>query len=84
MTNFIISFSDNGLGLKSFLNEEIGRLKKHLNEQINNKSLPHHLAERTEKVIQKLDEFSRTPITEQMVQDVFYIQDLAGEMNKDG
>ena len=27
LTNFITSFSDNGLGLKCFMNEELGRLK---------------------------------------------------------
>ncbi len=30
LTNYIVSFSDNGLGLKSFLNEEISRLKKEI------------------------------------------------------
>lgn len=84
LTNFIVSFSDNGLGLKSFLNEEIGRLKGQLNKRVENKNLPHHLIERTQKVVTKLDEFSKRPITEQMVQDIFYIQDLVGEMSKDG
>jgi hypothetical protein len=28
LTNYITSFSDNGLGLKMFMNEEIGRLKE--------------------------------------------------------
>ena len=30
LTNYITSFSDNGLALKSFVNEEVGRLKDHL------------------------------------------------------
>ena len=30
LTNYITSFSDNGLGLKSFMNEELGRLKNEL------------------------------------------------------
>ena len=34
LTNYIISFSDNGLGLKSFLNEEVGRLKKAVQLQL--------------------------------------------------
>jgi len=84
LTNFIVSFSDNGLGLKSFLNEEIGRLKTNLNKQLEDGDLPKHLSERTQKVIQRLNKFSKTPITEQMVQDVFYIQDLVGEMAKNG
>ena len=28
LTNYIISFSDNGLGLKSFVNEELGSFKE--------------------------------------------------------
>ena len=84
LTNFIVSFSDNGLGLKSFLNEEIGRLKTELNQTIQNGKLPAHLTERSKKVVDRLDNFAKTPITEQMVQDVFYIQDLVGEISKNG
>jgi len=84
LTNFIVSFSDNGLGLKSFLNEEIGRLKTELNQSIENRKLPLHIVERSQKVVERLDDFSKTPITEQIVQDVFYIQDLVGEITKNG
>ena len=84
LTNFIVSFSDNGLGLKSFLNEEIGRLKTELNESIQNRKLPPHIVERSQKVVERLDDFSKTPITEQVVHDVFYIQDLVGEITKNG
>ena len=84
LTNFIVSFSDNGLGLKSFLNEEIGRLKTELNQSIQNRKLPLHIVERSQKVVERLDDFSKTPITEQVVQDVFYIQDLVGEITKNG
>jgi len=84
LTNFIVSFSDNGLGLKSFLNEEIGRLKTELNQTIQNGKLPAHLTERSKKVVDRLDNFAKTQITEQMVQDVFYIQDLVGEISKNG
>lgn len=34
LTNYIVSFSDNGVGLKSYLNEEIGRLKNAVNTVI--------------------------------------------------
>ena len=84
LTNFIISFSDNGLGLKSFLNEELGRLKKEMVFLIETKKVPEAYKEKSQKVLNKLDGFSCTPITKQMVQDVFYIQDLIGEVSKDG
>ena len=84
LTNYIVSFSDNGLALKSFLNEEVGRLKILLKEVIgrnSTKSKPQRL-ENTKKVLQKLESFSKTKITESLVRDVFYIQDLAHEVSK--
>ncbi len=81
LTNYIVSFSDNGLGLKSFLNEEIGRLKSVLKESIDNK-LSGTTNKKTEMVLQKLETFSKKQITEDLVKDVFYIQDLAHEVSK--
>ena len=77
LTNYITSFSDNGLGLKSFMNEEVGRLKDQvtlLSETI--------YKDKLSKVKDKLDGFARQPITKQMVEDVFYIQDLIAEISK--
>jgi len=82
LTNYITSFSDNGLGLKSFLNEEIGRLKVVLNAAASKSNIDRQLAENTKKVIIKLESFSKKQITEQLVRDIFYIQDLAYEVNK--
>ena len=84
MTNYIVSFSDNGLGLKSFLNEEISRLKKEigiLTENTKNTKNDAFLA-KLERVLDKLGSFSKKPITEQVVKDVFYIQDLIEEVKK--
>ena len=82
LTNYITSFSDNGLGLKSFLNEEIGRLKEVLTSVSNNENTDKQISENTKKVVEKLQSFSKKPITEQTVRDVFYIQDLAYEVTK--
>ena len=81
--NYIISFSDNGLGLKSFLNEEISRLKK----EVDNLSLNEKIAKneaflaKTKQVLNKLETYSKVPITEDIVKDIFYIQDLVLEVN---
>tara|TARA_Y100000034_G_scaffold117396_1_gene156775 strand:+ start:281 stop:1096 length:816 start_codon:yes stop_codon:yes gene_type:complete len=82
LTNFITSFSDNGLGLKSFMNEELGRLKKEMVSLIEADNVSEAYKERGQKVLNKLDAFSCTPINEEMVKDVFYIQDLIAEFNK--
>ena len=84
LTNYIISFSDNGLGLKTFLNEEISRLKKEVGECINNDKIAKNEAflGDTQRVLDKLESFSKTPITEKMVREIFYIQDLILEVKR--
>ena len=82
LTNYIISFSDNGLGLKSFLNEEIGRLKdavdKHLLEGSRSSN-----KENFQKLKHKLINYAQQPIDAKMIEEVFYIQDLIAEISKD-
>jgi hypothetical protein len=77
LTNYITSFSDNGLGLKGFMNEEIGRLK----QEIDSVSETKYSNELT-KVKEKLESYSKTPLTEDIVKEVFYIQDLIAEIKK--
>jgi len=81
LTNYIVSFSDNGVGLKSFLNEEIGRLKSAVEQQII-ESHNDAKKENFKKVKTKLDNYTQTPINQQMVEEVFYIQDLIAEVSK--
>ena len=84
LTNYIVSFSDNGLGLKSFLNEEISRLKDEIGLITKNGKNPEKTALTTnlERVLEKLESFSKQPITEKVVKDVFYIQDLIEEVKR--
>jgi hypothetical protein len=82
LTNFITSFSDNGLGLKCFMNEELGRLKNEMAFLLEADNVSETYKQRGQKVLNKLDTFSCTPINEEMVKDVFYIQDLIAEFNK--
>ena len=81
LTNYIVSFSDNGVGLKCFLNEEIGRLKTAVTQRIVESSNdPNN--ENFKKVKVKLDNYAQTPINQQMVEEIFYIQDLMAEVSK--
>ena len=83
LTNYIVSFSDNGVGLKTFLNEEIGRLKDAVQQQIvEGSSNPN--SENFKKVKTKLDNYAQTPINQQMIEEIFYIQDLIAEVSKNG
>jgi len=82
LTNYIVSFSDNGVGLKNFLNEEIGRLKSAVQQRIiEGNNTPN--SENFKKVKVKLDNYTQTPINQQMVEEIFYIQDLIAEVSKD-
>jgi len=81
LTNYIVSFSDNGLGLKSFLNEEIGRLRNAVLLQLSEGSTTAN-KENFKKVKVKLDNYSQIPINQQMVEEIFYIQDLIAEVSK--
>lgn len=81
LSNFIVSFSDNGLGLKSYLNDEIGRLKEAVSANIVEGSNT-ALNENFKKVKAKLDSYAKTPINSKIVEEIFYIQDLLAEVNR--
>ncbi len=81
LSNYIVSFSDNGLGLKSYLNDEIGRLKEEIDAKIDESSNS-TLRENFIKVRNKLDSYAKKPVDPSMVEEVFYIQDLLAEVNR--
>ena len=81
LTNYIVSFSDNGVGLKCFLNEEIGRLKNAVQQRIIEEANSPY-TENFKKVYDKLDNYKERPLNEQIVEEIFYIQDLVAEVSK--
>ena len=83
LTNYITSFSDNGLGLKSYLNEEIGRLKNAVDAEIV-EGTNVALNENFQKVRAKLDNYTQTPLNQQIIEEIFYIQDLIAEVKRNG
>jgi hypothetical protein len=82
LTNYITSFSDNGLGLKTYMNEELGRLKEKINTLLVNSTFSADYKAKFGKILEKLDSFSSMKIDESMVKDTFYIQDLIAEVQK--
>jgi len=75
LTNFITSFSDNGLGLKIFMNEEIGRLKNKCDQLSEGQ-----WSDKIQLVKSKLEHYKTNPLTEEVVKDVFHIQQLLSEI----
>ena len=79
--NFITSYSDNGLALKVYLNNEIGRLKEAVDTEIV-EGTNVALTENFKKVKAKLDSYAKTPLNEAVVEEIFYIQDLLAEVKR--
>ena len=81
LTNYITSFSDNGLGLKVFVNEEVGQLKKRFsNLLLEDKEISQDRKEKISKVTAVLEQFNNMPLNEVMIKKLFFIQDLAEEL----
>ena len=82
LNKFIYSFVDNGLSLKVYLNEEIGRLKSVVKESLNLteiKSDPKMLTN-AKSVLEILDTFGSQPLDESGVKRILKIQSLAREV----
>jgi hypothetical protein len=82
LTNYITSFSDNGLGLKVFINEELGNLKKKITEKLmaDKDTLEENKLSQLQKVSVILEDFSKKPLDGKMVEKLFYIQGLMEEL----
>ncbi len=82
LNKFITSFSDNGLELKVFLNEEIGRLKKELVNSLSIKEFvdDSNMSLNGKKVLSLLESFSNQNITESMVLQIIKVQNLIREI----
>ena len=86
LMRFVYSMSDNGVSLKSYLNEEIGRLRgvildsKGLKEVKSDSSM----LQKTEKVVEFLDSLKDTPLDESIIKKILKIQELASEVSSNG
>ena len=82
LSKYIGSFTDNGLELKVFLNEEIYRLKEELQRSLNLPELSQDEQMHTgaKKVLEILEGFSKRPVTSDLIQEVLKIQNLVKEI----
>jgi len=79
---FLTSFVDNGVEFKMFLSEEVGRLKNSIASALkkDNSDIDNDMRDKTKLVLEKLEEFKKTKIDENMVKGVLKIQGLASEV----
>ena len=82
LNHYIVSFSDDSLGLSIYLNEEIGRLKDVINSSLDLEDVKGdpRMIEATSQVLKTIDEFKNNPINEGMIKKVLKIQNLAKEI----
>ena len=84
VTNYVFSFSDNGVGIKAYLNEEIGRLKEavQLSLTLNEVKDDSDMIKKTKSVLEFLDSFaSKQTLSEADVQKLLKIQMLVEEVS---
>ena len=84
LSKFISSFKDNGLELKIFLNEELGRLKGFVNESLSATEIKEDedLTNKIKRILEVINNFKGQYITENLLEKVLKIQNLAREIEK--
>ena len=82
LSHYIGSFTDNGLELKSYLNEEISRLRQIVDKSLDTDGVKGdaEMVTAISKVKSILDECSTRPIDNEMIQQILKIQNLAKEI----
>ena len=82
LKNYITSFNDNGIQLKIFLNEELGRLKETIKRSIKLKEITSDsdMLEKTNKILEVLEDFKSKPFDKNMLTQILKIQNLTKEM----
>jgi hypothetical protein len=86
LSKYISSFTDNSLSLKMYLNEEILRLKKEVKAAMSAALFEDDpiLSQNATRVLEKLDSFKQTDITESVLLTVLKTQKLVQEFHTDG
>jgi hypothetical protein len=82
---YISSFTDNSLSLKSFLNEEIARLKIEIkqNIEIDEIASDKEMVQKTKKVIELLEGLRTATMNDELLIKILKTQELVKEIKKD-
>jgi hypothetical protein len=86
LTNYLTSFSDNGLSLKIYLNEELERVKDKVKECLELKEIKQDemMTRNTNKILKKLDTFRQKEFDQQMLGELLKIQHFTSEAQGNG
>jgi len=86
LMHYISSFADNAVSLKSFLNEEIGRLKVLLEGSLESLEISsdEEMRNKANTIIEKLNAFSTKGVEENLLLTVLKTQSLVKEISSNG
>lgn len=82
VSRYIFSVSDNGVSLKTYLNEEIQRLRDRVNASLELEEVraDEQMVEKTQKVLDFLDSLKDTKLDERAIKKIMQIQELVREV----
>jgi hypothetical protein len=82
LSKYILSFVDNGLELKVYLNEELSRLKEEVekSKELEEIKSDEDMIQNTKRVLDLLDSFSKEQLDEIQIRKVLKIQELVREV----
>ena len=84
LQKYVMSFSDNGLDLNVYLNEEIGRLKDALSKSDSVKEIAEdkEMLDKSRTILNILESFKEEAVSGDMVKKVLRVQNLVREMQE--
>ena len=84
LSKFVSSFMNNSLQLKSFLNDEVKRLKEELHSSLSKEEIMNdeEMLDKTREIIALLESYKKKQPEKEMIQQVIKIQGLVHEINK--
>ena len=82
VSKYIYSVSDNGISLKTYLNEEVGRLRDEVRASLNAEEInaDPEMVKKTEQVLEFLDSLTETKLDEPAIKKIMQIQGLVREV----
>jgi len=82
VSKYIYSVSDNGISLKTYLNEEVGRLRDKVKASLDAKEVSSdpEMVKKTEQVLEFLDSLTETKLDEPAIKKIMQIQGLVREV----
>ena len=82
LNRYILSFSDNGVDVNIYLNEELGGLHNILSDALVSDEIKTDttMVESTKRVISMIDGFRETPVDKSLIENVLKIRNLVSEI----